>query len=95
MLGDLPAIKAAYPNAKDDVLRSYKNDSICGTWEKLADAIYSGGAKSLVQKGWQTIGLEKSRWGEEIPPRMDVEHNLSPSFCAFRDAIRSLVDEPG
>lgn len=46
-LGDLDAVKAAYPKAKDAVLNSYENDSICGTWEKLADAVYKGGASAL------------------------------------------------
>lgn len=89
-LGDLPAVRTAYPNAKDDVLRSYVNDSICGTWERLADAVYQGGAEALAEKGWQAIGVEKSRWAEEISPRMDVERNSSPSFAHFRDTIRSL-----
>jgi hypothetical protein len=93
LLGDLPALKVAYPNAKDDVLESYQNDSICGTWEKLADAVYPGGVKALLQKGWYTVGAEKSRWAEEISPRMDVDHNLSRSFCFFRDAIRSLLGQ--
>ena len=31
-LGDIPAVKSAYPKAKDSVLNGYKNDSICGTW---------------------------------------------------------------
>lgn len=43
LLGDIPAIKAAYPKAKDGVLNQYVNDSICGTWECLADALYKGG----------------------------------------------------
>ena len=34
-LGDLAAVKAAYPKAKEAVLNSYTNDNICGTWEKL------------------------------------------------------------
>ncbi|MBA3755860.1 MAG: hypothetical protein H0X02_06375, partial [Nitrosomonas sp.] len=38
-LGDIPALKKAYPKAKDAVLNAYQNDSICGTWEKLADAV--------------------------------------------------------
>jgi hypothetical protein len=37
-LGDSEAVKSAYPRAKNNVLSSYVNDSICGTWEKLADA---------------------------------------------------------
>src|ERR1035438_8391038 len=90
LLGDMPAILAAYPNADNDVLASYVNDSICGTWEKLADAVYSGGAKVLSLKGWQAVGAEKARWADDISPRMDIESNKSPSFCSFRDGIRSL-----
>jgi hypothetical protein len=89
-LGDLRAVKSAYPAADDSVLNSYLNDSICGTWETLADAVYPGGAKALNKKGWQTVGTEKARWAEEISPRMDPENNASPSFCFFRDQIRSL-----
>ena len=39
LLGDIPAIQSVYPNAKNAVLNGYENDSICGTWEKLADAV--------------------------------------------------------
>jgi hypothetical protein len=28
--------------AKDQVLNAYKQGSICGTWKKLADIVYSG-----------------------------------------------------
>jgi hypothetical protein len=90
-LGDLVAVKGAYPKAKDPVLTSYKNDSICGTWEKLADAVYQGGASALSTKGWQAIGAEKSKWAKEIPPHMTIETNKSPSFRYFRDIIRALV----
>ena len=86
----MSAVKAAYPHADDHVLSSYVNDSICGTWEKLADAVYQGGAKSLSLKGWQVVGAEKFRWAAEIAPKMNVEDNNSPSFCFFRDQIRSL-----
>ena len=40
LLGDRYAVKAAYPNAKDAVLNGYRQDSICGTWEVLADAVH-------------------------------------------------------
>jgi hypothetical protein len=89
-LGDLAAVKSAYPHADDDVLESYVNDSICGTWERLAEAIYPGGAKMLSRKGWQVVGAEKARWAQEISPLMDVENNESPSFRFFRDEIRLL-----
>jgi len=89
-LGDLPAVKAAYPNADDAVLDSYVNDSICGTWETLADAVYDGGANALIREGWQTVGAEKYRWANDISPRMDLYNNASPSFQFFRDEVRSL-----
>jgi hypothetical protein len=90
-LGDLNAIKAAYPSAKNTVLSAYINDSICGTWEKLADAIYKGGATALSAKGWQAVGMEKSRWAEKITPHMAIDANQSPSFCHFREKIRELA----
>ena len=91
LLGDLDAIKAAYPKAKGGVLNRYRNDSICGTWELLADAICPGGSSGLVSSGWQAVGREKSRWSENIAPRMDVDNNASPSFQYFRRKLRELT----
>ena len=91
LLGDLAAIKTAYPKAKNNVLNGYINDSICGTWELLADAIYPGGSSKLKLKGWQGVGKEKSNWSEKITPHMDVENNMSPSFCYFRGKVRKLA----
>ena len=45
LLGDIYAIKIAYPKAKNSILNRYQNDSICGTWELLADAIFGRGIK--------------------------------------------------
>lgn len=90
-LGDLNAIKIAYPRAKDDVLNSYVNDSICGTWEKLADAVYPGGSRKLASKGGKAVGGEKSRWAENIASQMDVMNNSSPSFQYFRNKLQSLT----
>ena len=39
-MGDLAAIKQAYPDCKLNVLENYVQDMQCGTWEKLADAIF-------------------------------------------------------
>ena len=47
LLGDRRAVKAAYPNATDTVLHGYRQDSICGTWEVLADAVHPGGSAHL------------------------------------------------
>jgi len=90
LLGDVPAIKKAYPRAKDAVLSTYQNDSICGTWEKLADALFPGGSAALSAKGWQAVGAEKSVWAERITPHMDVLNNKSPSFTYFRSKIFEL-----
>ncbi len=60
LLGDIKAIKKAYPKAKKRILSTYKNDSICGTWEKLADAVYPEGSLKLKKTGWQYIGKIKS-----------------------------------
>jgi hypothetical protein len=90
-LGDRTAVKKAYPKAKDVVLNEYLNDSICGTWEKLADALYSGGAAALSAKGWQVVGSEKSKWAEAISPLMIVDDNNSPSFIYFCQKLRELV----
>ena len=93
LLGDLHAIEKAYPNAKQRALESYVNDSICGTWEKLAEALYPGGAQTLSARGWQAVGTEKSRWATNIAPHMDFEANRSRSFCFFRDSVRKLLSE--
>lgn len=90
-LGDIPAVKSAYPRAKDAVLNAYVNDSICGTWERLADAVYKGGSTALSSKGWQAIGAEKSQWSEKISPYMNVATNSSPSFVYFRQKLLELA----
>lgn len=87
LLGDIPAIKAAYPTAKDNILSSYINDSICGTWEHLADALLPKGHRELKKKGFQAIGTQKSVWAEKIGPHMDIARNRSPSFRDFRDKL--------
>ena len=69
LLGDIPAIKTAYPNARDNVLNGYTNDAICGTWELLADAISQGGANGQKNKGWQAVGREKSIWAATYRPK--------------------------
>ena len=57
LLGDRNAVKAAYPRARDTALNSYEQDSICGTWEVLADAVNRGGSAPLkrvrLPGGWE------------------------------------------
>lgn len=90
-LGDILAIKHAYPKAKDTVLNAYVSDSIGGTWERLADAVYKGGSQHLSRLGWQMVGAEKSAWAENIAPHMDLENNTSPSFNYFVRKLRKLA----
>lgn len=86
-LGDQAAIRAAYPEAKDSVMRDYEQDSICGTWEWLADAVFPGGSESLKKEGWMRIGKEKSKWAESITPHMHPDQNKSPSFRQFMATV--------
>ena len=90
-LGDRQAVVAAYPRAKKDVLGHYLQDSVCGTWEVLADAVHPGGAAAIHKAGWPLPGKLKHDWAERIGPKMDIEQNSSPSFRKFRDGLRRLV----
>lgn len=92
-LGDIPAIKRAYPNADMNILNAYINDSICGTWELLANALFKKGAVALSKKGWQAIGTEKSKWAEKISPHMNMNENNSPSFLYFKKKLLELIDK--
>lgn len=72
-------------------MNAYVNDSICGTWEHLADAIYNGGSSALSAKGWQAVGAEKLQWAEKITPHMNVTNNASPSFAYFKQKLLELT----
>jgi hypothetical protein len=90
--GDRAALKTAYPNAEDHILDAYIQDAQCGTWEKLADAIYPGGSHALKKLGVQHLE-QKRLWARDIAPLMDINNNQSPSFRCFRDALRDLVQD--
>lgn len=91
LLGDRKAIKTAYPRAKEQALKAYVQDSICGAWETLADSIHSGGVSKLSALGWPYTGQAKCEWAENIAPHLDVDSNQSKSFQVFRDGIRGLA----
>ena len=91
LLGDRKAVKTAYPKAKTSILDNYAQDSICGTWEILADAVHPGGALGLKRLGYPEIGKAKRRWAEDIAPHMNVENNQSESFQVFRNGVRKLA----
>ncbi len=89
--GDRNALTKAYPNSKTKVLNEYTQDSICGTWERLADALHPGGSASIAKSGWPAAGELKHEWAERIGPLMDPDQNVSPSFGKLRDGLRRLA----
>ncbi len=88
LLGDKKAVIAAYPKIDKTMLSSYQYDSICGTWEYLANSISKGFAAKLASEGYQAIGKEKSKWAEKITPNIEIDRNLSPSFKTFANTVR-------
>lgn len=85
LLGDENAIRRAYPKAKLSVLHTYIQDSICGTWETLANVIYPGGISKMKKTcvSYMEIGAKKAEWAYNIGKFIDLEHNNSPSFKFF------------
>ena len=90
LLGDRTALMAVFPDAKVPVLETYVQDSICGTWEVLADVVFPGGAKRLVAEGYPRIGQEKLKWATSVGSRIDIQANRSRSFQVFREGIERL-----
>ena len=91
LLGDREAILLAYPRAKVAVLDRYEQDSICGTWERLADAVFPGGSAAIRRIGGPLPGQVKHEWAEAISRHMNLGKNKSPSFAKFRDGILRLI----
>ena len=85
LLGDLPAIQAAYPQTRLSHLSSYVQDSICGTWELLAGAIHKGGLQQFRKDfpAYPEAGKKKSEWAQKIGAFMRLDENKSPSFQSF------------
>lgn len=91
MLGDLQAVKTAYPDARIQAAANYVQDSICGTWEVLARVILGTDAERLIRVGYPAIGQYKSEWAARIAPHIRAGKNRSPSFQEFYSLLmRSL-----
>jgi hypothetical protein len=90
-LGDRVALAEAYPRAKVKGLDAYAQDSLCGTWELLADAVHPGGVAAVKKAGWPLPGQLKHEWAVQIGPLMDIDRNDSASFRKLRDGLRRLV----
>lgn len=93
LLGDKEAICQAYPKVRMQALNAYEQDSICGTWEVLADAVYPGGLKKFKKEcsTYMEIGLQKADWARNIGKYMVPERNQSPSFQHFYQAIENRI----
>ncbi len=83
LLGDIDAVTTAYPQVNRNRMLSYIPDSICGTWEFMADLLEKGGAAALIKLGYPEIGQAKSRWAAAIGPLVDHTRSRSPSFEEF------------
>lgn len=92
--GDRDALLKAYPRARKHVLDAYIQDSKCGTWEALADAIWPGGSAAIKKAGWPVPGQAKHQWADRIGPLMDIDRNTSPSFRKLREGFRRLAATP-
>ena len=90
-LGDRAGLMQAYPRAKREVLDRYVQDSVCNTWELMADAVRVGGAAAIKKAGWPLPGQIKHEWAEKMGPFMRIDQNVSPSFGKFRDGLLRLV----
>lgn len=89
LLGDTEAVVSAYPKARPEILNSYIPDSICGTWEVLANAVHTGGAKALLGLGYQAVGGRKHEWANAIGPLIHLDRNKSPSLKYFVEKLQS------
>ncbi len=90
-LGDREALQTVCPRAKMGKLDRYVQDSVCGTWELLADVVHPGGSVAIKKAGWPLSGQIKCEWAEKIGPLLDPDRNRSPSFGKLRDGLRRLV----
>jgi hypothetical protein len=89
--GDRDAIVAAYPQAKRQKLDRYQQDSVCDTWETLAEAIHPGGLKAVEKRRGPNAGDLKHEWAARIGQLMVPARNCSPSFRKFHSGLLRLT----
>ena len=90
-LADHNAIRLAYKTAKLGAAQHYQQDSICGTWELLADVLHPGGIRAISKSGHPLPGDLKHEWAAKIGPLLDVENSTSPSFRKFCEGVRRIA----
>ncbi|MDR1491200.1 MAG: DUF4276 family protein [Planctomycetaceae bacterium] len=94
LLGDRKAIQHAYPHFNQQEYENYEQDSIIGTWEKLADITLSPAVSKSFQKkqtSYAEIGKQKSEWARKIGKHIDIQNNISPSFQCFKKILEKLT----
>ena len=94
LLGDEKALISAYPFARESKYKEYVQDSICGTWELLADIVFKGGLKKFKKEcpTYREVGRYKAEWAEQIGAHLDLNNNKSPSFQNFLSALRTRLE---
>lgn len=94
LLGDMEAIKEAYPGARIQYIRKYEQDAICETWEVLADVVYPHGLSRLKRKAdgnYYEIGKAKCEWADKIGSCLHLHRNLSPSYQYFVGELEKRI----
>lgn len=81
-LADQKALRTAFPDHNRDLVRDYKPDSICGTWELFGKVIDDGGGNKVA-------------WAQEMARVLTTrpEESRSPSFKELCSGLKSLVAE--
>jgi hypothetical protein len=96
LLGDISALQKAFPKYDKLKYDSYKQDSIIGTWEKLADiTLPIDTAHRLKKDSFFVTGRQKSEWAKKIGVHMDIHNNASPSFNCFKTKLEHLAKSNG
>lgn len=101
LLGDRNALRAAYANVADRIsskYSSYKQDSICGTWECLADMLTKGGIAKFRKRILRLLTLDDVSLNglKKLVVRWNYEKMCPPAFKSFymnwiKDGIYALV----
>lgn len=94
LLGDIEAIREAYPNAKIQCIKRYEQDAICETWEVLADMVYPKGLSKLKKKAgdaYTEIGKAKCEWADRIGKYIRLYENNSPSYRYFISEVENRI----
>lgn len=95
LLGDEEALFQAFPEGKKSVFQKYKQDSIIGTWECLADIVYKGGSLKLKKEmtSYFEIGKFKCGCAEKIGEFLNIHNNRSKSFNYFIKKLDLVCEE--